>query len=270
MEQETINDEIGKRLCEQVFSFWINPEIERRTKENRLPHGFKLLMAQIVMNVGQAPIVRLNGEIKATMVVRVTRDVTPDDNVYLSDFDAIEKISLTDSDPNAAHITMMLHKRRWVISFSFHYNSEKVKAHLEAAHEFLLVAHDCLLNKRFRSFYENLFAAVELTSKSWLLRMPLPTVLKSKNHKHIGNHINNHTRLGNVCENFSKLLNHLTDSRGTARYLDGEFRANEKTCEAMWKTAEQMHEFVRAPGIVNHVSHKGQKPNAGDLVPAQI
>lgn len=264
-----MNNTLGKRLCAQVFSLWINPEIERRKKEKRLPQNFCLLMAQIVMNIGQSPIVRLNEEVKATMLVRVTRDVKPDDNVYLSDFNEIEKIDLTDSDPNAGHITMLLHKQHWVIHFNFHYNSEKVRKHLEAAHEFLLTARDCLLTKRFRSFYENLFAAVELTSKAWLLRMPLPTILESRNHKHIGSHINNHTKLGNVCENFSKLLNKLADSRGTARYLDGEFIVNEIECDVMWKTAEQMYVFVQAPRAVDNVPHKGEKSKPGDLVPTQ-
>ncbi len=263
-----VSKEIGKNLLNQVFEFWVNPEIERRRQNKILPKNFKLRMAQIVMNVGKPPIIRLNDEIKAQLVVRVTRNVVAGDPVSTADIDEIENLKLTEDDPDAGHITIILHKNRWFISFNFHYNSSKVRNHIEAAHEFLETAQNALTSKRYRAFYENIFCAVELISKAWLLRMPVQKLLSSKNHSLIHSEINRHAKLGNIYKDYSKMFNEISEVRPRSRYLNGKFVYNHGNCEKIQKIANEMYSFVCKPSSINN--HPiGESIKKGTLVPIQ-
>ena len=55
-------NDAGERLLKQALDLWINPEIERRRKDGRIPRGFAIKAAQVIMNVGKPLEVRLNEE----------------------------------------------------------------------------------------------------------------------------------------------------------------------------------------------------------------
>src|SRR5215207_4746465 len=132
------DEEFGQNLMQQVLELWINPEIERRRVAGRLPDDFALTRAQVIMNLDtNAPEVRFNKEIKAVAQFSAARAIEVGEDVTEADVDSIEDIMLTDEDPNAGHLTMMLFKGRWIIAFDFRYNAMRIAATVRAAREFL-------------------------------------------------------------------------------------------------------------------------------------
>lgn len=235
---------MGDAVFSQAIDFWVQPEIERRRSSGVLPADFRLFMAQIIWNVGGEVEVRLNHEVRAIAQVRIVRSVAKGELLWFSDFSEIHQIDLTDYDSNAAHLTIILHSGSWNICFDFQYNRSRVAEHLVAAREFLDAAQECLENKRYRVFFENLFAATELTAKAWLLTMPLPKLLKSSPHGYIRSLICAHARLGNFSWDYVKLCNALNKSRDTARYLNGAFEPNQEVCSKLLNSARVLFTSV--------------------------
>jgi uncharacterized protein (UPF0332 family) len=240
------NSQMAQRILEQAFDLWINSEIERRKLAGTLPKGFQLFIAQVVMNVDRALDVRLNSEVKAVMKVRIRRAIEKGEAVRMGDFSEVHQIELTDADPNAGHLTMILHEGNWHIAFDFRYNKKRIENHLDAAQEFLAVAKLCLETKRYRAFFENLFAATELTAKSWLLTMPLPKLIRSSKHGYIRSLLVGHTRMGNFPAEHAKLYNKLNELRDEARYLNRTFKPEQDKCEHFLAGAEEMIRLVEA------------------------
>lgn len=236
--------DFGTTVFKQALDLWINPELERRKIAGTLPSDFQLQIAQIVMNVDKPVEVRLNGQVRVKMKVRVVKAVNKGDPVFSNDFDEVQEIELTDNDPNAAHLTFFNHNGNWVLSFDFHYNNQRIKEHLKAAKEFLETAEECLEKKRYRAFHENLFAATELCAKSWLLSMPMPELLTSKKHTLIQTRINIHSRLGNVQSKHAKVFNQLSESRAFARYLNGAFNPVDNKCLEQLATTKELFDSI--------------------------
>ena len=213
------SEEIGKRIHQQVFELWINPEIKRRKNSGNISSGFQLQRAQVIMNVDQPVQIRLNHEFEAIIKARVKKSFNKGDPVILNDFSDIESIELTGHDPNAGHISLFLHEGHCFISFDFRYNVQRSQDHIQTAKEFLATAHDCLEKQRTRAFMENLFAAYELLVKAWLLRMPLPSLLTSKKHSFLQTQWNQYRKLGNIPPEYTKMFNKISDQRKASRYL---------------------------------------------------
>lgn len=236
--------DFGATVFQQALDLWINPELERRKEAGTLPSDFQLQIAQIVMNVDKPVEVRLNGQVRATMKVRVVKPVNKGDPVFSNDFDEVQSIELTDHDPNAAHLTVFNHNGNWVLFFDFYYNTQRIKEHLKAAKEFLETAEDCLAKKRYRTFHENLFAATELCAKSWLLSMPMPELLTSRKHSLIQTRINSQSKLGNIQSKHAKVFNQLSESRAFARYLNGEFNPSDDKCQEQIAAAKELFDSI--------------------------
>ena len=202
------DDETKQRVFQQVMDIFVTPEIERRRKEGTIKDGTLITKMQIVFNLDKG-----------------TRDIQKGEAVYETDIDAIEDIELTDEDVNCGHITLLLFKNNWIISFDFRYNKEKVREHIEASKEFYETATNSLENNRLRAFYENAFATAELSAKSILLLLPDKDILNdksSKSHGKIKNKLNNWANLGNVKMEFSTTLSKLRDLRDSARYVHSD------------------------------------------------
>ena len=220
-----LDQEGCQRFLQQVFDLWVNPEIERRRQAGTLPPSFQLESAQVIMNVGEPTLVRLNIEVRAVMRVVPAVPVKESDKgnpIYWDQISSIEEIQLLDLDPNAGHVTMLKAPKGWAISFDFRYNAQRVQELLQTAEEFLDSAEHAGTQNHPRVFMENLFAAAELTAKARLMMEPDEQLLKAKSHKLIGQKINLEGHLGNVDRDFVRLLNQLTRERGTARYVEGK------------------------------------------------
>jgi uncharacterized protein (UPF0332 family) len=221
--EQTIDETTNQRIFQQVMDIFITPEIERRRKEGSIKDGIIVSKMQIVFSLDTGKNeVRLNEEVKAIASAKANRSIQKGEIVYETDIDDIEKIELTDEDLNCGHITLLLFKNNWTISFDFRYNKERVKAHIEASKEFYESAINSLDNNRLRPFYENAFASAELSAKSFLLTIPDKKILEGKNHGDRINKFENHAKLGNVKMEFSTTLSGLKDLRDSARYLSSD------------------------------------------------
>lgn len=227
-----MDEEIGKKVFQQVMDIWINPEIERRKKIGKIDNSFILSKAQIVFSLDNGKnYIRLNSEVRATAKCKINKDKNKGEPVYEVDVDEIEKIELIDSDFNCAHITLLYFKNNWIISFDFRYNKERAKEHIEASKEFYGSAIDNLNKNRLRPFFENAFACAELSAKSILLQLPDKKILYGRNHKDRISKFENWARLGNVRLEFSTTLSKLGSLRDSARYLHSDDFKNENPRE---------------------------------------
>jgi hypothetical protein len=108
-------EELGQNLLQQAFDLWIHPEIERRQTAGQLPDDFVLRGAQVIMNLdADAPEARLNEEVRAVAHARAARPIEKGEPLTEADLQGIEDIVLTDQDPNAGHLAMVLLGDRWI------------------------------------------------------------------------------------------------------------------------------------------------------------
>ena len=178
-----MDEEFIQNLMQQVHELWINPEIERRREAGRLPDDCAM-DAQVIMNLDtDAPEVRFNEEVKVLAEAEWAREVEYGEDITEADGESIRELVLTDHDPNAGHLTMVLFKGRWIIAFDFRYNATRTAATLNAAREFLDGATFALDQHHMRTFADDLFSATELMAKGMLLMGADKELLKSKKHE---------------------------------------------------------------------------------------
>jgi hypothetical protein len=88
----------------------------------------------------------------------------------------VPEVLLTESDPDAAHITAVrAGDGGWLISYDARYNARQAAEHGAAARELLDSARTALMRGGMRAFAENLFSACELMAKAYLLTLPEDT-----------------------------------------------------------------------------------------------
>jgi len=237
-----MNPDIAQKVFQQTVDLWINPELNKRKSLNQLPKEFTLEKAQIVFSLDRGwNKVRLNEEVKAIVKCKVNCSKNKGDLVYEQDIDKIESISLTEKDHNCAHITLLLFKCNWIISFDFVYNKHRIKEHIEAAKEFFESAKDNLNKNRLRPFFENSFACAELSAKAVLLQLPDKMTLHGKNHEARINKFKNWASLGNVKQEYSDVLEKLNRLRPSARYL----------CSTEFKKKKLQDIIPKLEGMIN-------------------
>jgi uncharacterized protein (UPF0332 family) len=239
------DEELIQNLMQQVHDLWINPEVERRREAGRLPDDFAISKAQVIMNMdADAPEVRFNEEVKVLAEAEWAREVEDGEDVTEVDIERIKNLMLTDHDPNAGHLTMVLFKGRWIMAFDFRFNATRVAATLSAASEFLDSATFALDQHHMRTFADNLFSATELMAKGILLMDADKDLLRSKKHTFISRRFNLSGKWGHTDPRYVRLLNRLQDLRGPARYLDEDFTLSTDEAKDMLGTAEDMLEAL--------------------------
>ncbi len=196
--------------------------------------------------VDSPPEVRLNEEVKAVFKARATRPLEKGEMLTSADFDNIEGIELTDLDPNAGHLTMLLHRGAWHLVFDFRYNAARISEHIDAAREFLDCSAYCLEKGHLRSLVENLFSATELMAKGQLLMLPDENMLTTRKHSIVSGKYNWWGRLGNTDPRFVALLNRLWNLRPPARYLRGDLEITESEARSMYAVADEMFNTLHA------------------------
>jgi HEPN domain-containing protein len=212
---------IGEKIFQQVMDIFIIPEIERRKKDGRIKENFILRAGQIVLSRDKGNSVRLNEEVKAIAKSIAAKSIKKNQLVFEDDIKNIEKVELIGEDKNYAHITLLLFKNKWLIFTDFRYDMEDSSQHLHASKEFYNSAIENLKNKRLRPFYENSFAAAELSTKASLMLFVDKKNLN--NHENRTKNLEKWAELGNIPKIFSDTLKKLATSiRYSARYLQGE------------------------------------------------
>ena len=251
MNIKNLSQEGSQKLFQQIMDIWVIPEMNKRNNENRLPKDFKLKAAQIIFSLDRGwNKVRLNREVKAiAKFERATpKKFNHGDTVYEHDVKGVKSIELTDSDPNCAHVTLLLFKNNWNIHFDFRYNKKRIHEHIEAAKEFYESAKQNISNNRLRPFFENSFACAELLAKAVLLQLPDKEMIHGKNHDSRIEKFQKWADLDNVEIKYSTTLSRLNSLRSSARYLCSTEFKKENPAEVL-KILGEMITF--AEGIVS-------------------
>lgn len=226
------------------MGLWVLPEIEKRRKYNTIVGDFLIRRIQIVFSHDRPfPKIRLNEEIKATARAKVNRDVKAGEALYEHDVDNVDDIRLTEEDPNCGHITLLIFKEKWYVSFDFRYNRKRVKDRLNAAKEFLESTRSNFAAVRFRPFFEDSFACAELLTEALLIQFSRPDTLRS--HERRLETLQKWAELGNVKIEYSTLLKNLWSLRGSARYMSSTLFKKEKPKEYL-DMLEEMYLFVES------------------------
>jgi len=234
-----LSKEFNDNFFKHIAELYIDPEIKKRQKAATLPDGFVLYAVQVILN-HDAPIeVRLNDEVDARVIGNFSREVADGEEISLDDLENIVDVQLTDRDPNAGHVTLLVHKGKWVGRFDFRYNASKSRGHIGAAREFLDAARGSLQKGHLRAVVDNLFSATELMAKGVLL-LHDQTMLSGKSHGVVHARFNQWGHLGNIDRRYTALLNRLAALRGASRYLDKEFQLTVTEAENMVELAEEM------------------------------
>ncbi|MFN2470094.1 MAG: HEPN domain-containing protein [Gaiellaceae bacterium] len=246
-EEPRMDTEMGERVAEQAYQFWIGPEIERRRAAGELSDDFALHGAQVIFGMDEEmPEVRLNDEVKAVADVIAARAIAKGEQVTADDIAGYKDILLTEDDPNEGHITIVAHDGGWAIAFDFRRNATRIAEHSEVARQFLETARWARRQDYARVVVDNLFSATELMAKGMLIWQPDRSLLHSKTHRYIKVRFNQERRHDHVDGRFVDLLNQLGELREPARYLARDFELSESEMDVMLAVAEEMHEVLVA------------------------
>jgi uncharacterized protein (UPF0332 family) len=231
--------EFNDNFFKNISELYIDPEIERRKQAGSLSDDFAPYAVQVIMNHDGPIEVRFNSEVSAYVVGTFAKPFSDGDEVSISDLETITDIELTDRDPNAGHVTLLIHNESWVGRFDFRYNASRSRDHLSTARQFLDAASVSLAKGHLRPMLDNLFSATELMAKGVLL-LHDESMLSSKKHGRVSTRFNQWGHLGNTDPRFTGLLNKLSSLRSSARYLERELNITTEEAQDMLAVAEVM------------------------------
>ena len=235
----------ANRLLEQSFQLWFRPEIERRKSTASLPNGFSIWAGQVIMDLElDAPIIRLNEEVRGVLSAKAARPITAGEAVSLNDFQNLQGMTLGNEFPNAGHLSAILHKNIWYIFFDFQYNAARIKTQLSSADQFLQAANFCVDTDYSIAAIDNLYDAVQLMAKCFLLTLPDKRVLDSKSHGFIETNFNLQDKFGNVPPASVQLLNRLADIRPKTRYAVDPMKVSQNELRQYLDDAKEMRRQI--------------------------
>ena len=215
-----MDEEGARNLLNQADQLWFSPEIERRRVAGTLPADFKLFAAQVIMDLDtEQPIVRFNDEVHGIMRAEAARSIQAGEEVKMSDLSQIYEFIITEEHPNAGHLTAILHGNRWRIFFDFRRNAVRIEKQLTSADQFLKTARFCVDSKLTIPAIDNLYDAVQIMAKCFLLIFPDRKVLEAKSHGFIEANFNFQGKLGLVPPISVELMNSLSRLRPKTRYV---------------------------------------------------
>jgi len=239
--------EFTSSVLQNAFDLWFDPEIKRRQASGSLPTPFHVWAVQVLLEVGKPPSIFLNDQLKGVLQAQILPDfkspVERGAEIRFDELGDIVGMQLTNDQPNAGHLTAILHRNNWYLLFDFRYNAARVARHLSVAREFLSAAESAYAAKHYHPAIDNLFASVELVAKSYLLMLPDERVLTSARHGFVSTHFNIHGgKHGNVDPAFVSLFNELAGEWTSARYPDEPLRRGPPSIERWLKTARSFLE----------------------------
>jgi len=240
-------DVAANRTLEHAFRLWFKPELDRRAAAGRIPKEFVVWAVQVVLNLDAEPDVRINEEVKGAFIAKPSRRPKAGGEVMLlRDMDRIESMMLTEEDPNAGHFTALIHKTRWHVFFDFRYNAGRIARQLEAADEFIAAAAGATERGHSIAAIDNLYDAVQLMARCFLLCAPEVKALEAKTHGFIETRFNRQAKLGNVRQGSAKLLNRLSKLRPRTRYALEPMSVAASELDQMLEDARSMRKEIEA------------------------
>ena len=221
---EKNGNDMGESMFKQVMENWVNPEVQSRQKLGLPPEPMNLHAVQVLFSIDGGKTVRINGEVKAVMKVKLKKGVSVEegDPVFAKDVREIVFGELLEEDRDFGHITMVRVSDKWHITFSFLYEKSKAQDALNIGTQFLASGKDDLDKNRLGPAVNSLFIASENIANARLVLHPLEEnadLKKTKKHSTRKNVINRYSKIGQIIpREFAEAHNQLTKMRDVARY----------------------------------------------------
>ncbi len=236
-----MEENFSNNFLRHITEVWLQPEIQRRKQHGKWTKDSKLRAFQIIFSVDRnLNKVRLNSEVKALAKCKLKTPKKSGEPVYDNEIEDIERFELTEYDPNCGHITGLLIKGKWAISFDFIYNRKRVAEYVKAANEFLESAKVNISQNRLRPFFDECFSCMELLTVALFLEMADKEIACSKSHELRVQRLENWSNLGNIDPEYAKAIRKLWSIRSSARYLSSTTFSQEKPKEFL-KIVEKMY-----------------------------
>jgi len=242
--EEVLQDpEFQKRVFQQFWDLFVVPEYNKRRQAGKLPDSFVLTEYQVILPPDDSPpIVRFNAaetRFRVTISLKKGIDPKPIEMIQADEILWVGNFELIDDDPDCGWIAMLRVAGHWYGYFDFRRNKHLSKKHAAAAQEFLETARYAYENKHLSAFVDNLFSAAELAAKAQLLST-FSELRASKKHEHVRNKYNLWFSWGNVEAEYCRVLNHLSQLRYPARYLNKELVITDNEVAYMLQVVEKM------------------------------
>ena len=236
--------EFTKRVLQNAFDLWFEPEIKRRQESGTLPTPFKLWAAQVILDLGQPPEINFNEQLKGALAGEMTGPVEVGQQVSLAEIGDLGAFHLTTEHPDAGHLTAVMHRGKWYLFFDFRYNASRIDRHFRVAQQFVDTAAYTLEKGYLNAGIENLFAAVELMAKSLLLIHPDERLLAKTKHRFVATEFNRYGKHDNVPREFVETLNELSNVRNRARFPDDDLDVSNERVAGWLETARKMATYL--------------------------
>jgi len=155
--------------------------------------------------------------------------------------DGIFGLQLTEDDANSGHLTAIFQNATWYLLFDFRYNAARIRRYVDVARQFMSASETSLSTNNHNAAAENLFAAVELMAKCYLMMLPDERFLRKTRHGFVATEFNRHGgKYGNVGAPYVELFNDLTAARINARYPDEPLKVTAADLAGYLETARGM------------------------------
>jgi hypothetical protein len=221
-----------ERTLRQMFNLFIGPEIDRRVAAGLLTTQFNLEKAQVIFDGDKSPQVRLNDEVRGSMLVKVSKPVEIGDPIGVADITEVDRWELDIADADCGHFTVIRWAGdNWQMLFDFQRNKRKGADLVSLAEQFLATAEFAFSKGHSGPYIDNLFSSCELLAKARLMTAAAQNDIDS--HKTIHSKINLWKKMGNVDGKFVTLFNELASARSVARYSAGKYLSIQSETDAV-------------------------------------
>ena len=238
-----LDDEAGKRLVQQIFEIWINPEIERRRTKVTTDDDSSVYAAQIIFDseLGKQ-IIRINDEVRVHIIGHAREGTHVGKQYELEKMiHDITSLRLSDKDdPYAVHISMIQFNKHWYVALDGRPNRRRIKEFYVAGKEFLDAATIDFQTNFYRVFVDNLYSAVELFAICQIYNVSGEKFQIKRGHKAIQHNYNKYVKIGNAQLEYDSALSSLARKRLSARYLQEQFELSKNEGEKFLKIGKQM------------------------------
>jgi hypothetical protein len=226
-------DDFGERVFQNIQDLWITPALKKRMEAGDLKPGIRIAAAQVVLFPdGRPPEVRVNGEVRAELVVPGA-SFTPGQLVYEHDVTDVSEVRLLEEELDCGHVTVLLLRTVTRLFFDFRLNRAVAQQHVDAAKQFYATAQFALNAGHMAAFVDNLFSACELAVKAFLLTNAHSTIRKRTTHNTIRARFNVIAKPGVIHSDKRRTFNALEDLRRKGRYLDGPLQVHATNAREM-------------------------------------
>ena len=196
----------------------------------------------IFFSDGKPYIVRLNEEVSAEVILKP--EVYSSSEGFWPSSSDVEYVKLNESEfLDCGHVTLILLKDVFQLSFDFQYNKRLCNDYLIVAKEFIATSKYALNQGFFTAFVDNAFSAIELLAKANLFLEANNNIKGKSTHKIIKAAFNN--RFKNSLSDFEierrQIFNILSDARVKARYLTGSINFAKDEFLSIFNTVEKMY-----------------------------